>query len=563
MGKNDVEHETRIESSTERASHGSQGGYRGSPEMRTDAIRHHYVWDRGIPLGAIYPTPATASARSGMQAPSSMGGFEICGSIRSLLMSTMSLAVTQVTREYVTEPVQDATTDESIRRRYRAPVAPRGATSNFETRGWALVFQVTGANWVGHSSMLPLPTDSPLPLHVMDRLIRHAVSVAEDPVNILLYFFTVAIRELYHSPVIITRPDSFFEHGGLAPPPGFRNTSTEDLIGGGYFKYAALRSVRHLSIVDPATLASVDRYSSYNFPPFPPMIPPMIESVNMPAYNITAPVREACCTLRTLPSGVMPHLDTVRLVIHPDPTWYRQHYRHPLEQLCRTLLKRTEARAWCQNITTLPNLTHWIGFTAGVRHPPFVPPVLHLHTGLSTPDPDEYLKAVTGGTTFIHLDSEGRGTPETPTVQELSIRFRKIGRDIGHCFVVRTYKLSSAERRDVMTRTRITISGPLPWSAESLDSSQISQQMQTALIGGMVEDSVNPDHHRQLERRLSVEVVLGSEGEACPEVEKAIGVASASGNVLNVRNISLIGNPDRSRAGLGTQILGSTDCTDF
>lgn len=53
MGKNDVEHETRIESSTERASHGSQGGYRGSPEMRTDAIRHHYVWDRGIPLGAI------------------------------------------------------------------------------------------------------------------------------------------------------------------------------------------------------------------------------------------------------------------------------------------------------------------------------------------------------------------------------------------------------------------------------------------------------------------------------------------------------------------------------
>lgn len=47
------------------------------------------------------------------------------------------------------------------------------------------------------------------------------------------------------------------------------------------------------------------------------------------------------------------------------------------------------------------------------------------------------------------------------------------------------------------------------------------------------------------------------------EVEKAIGVASASGNVLNVRNISLIGNPDRSRAGLGTQILGSTDCTDF
>jgi hypothetical protein len=212
----------------------------------------------------------------------------------------------------------------------------------------------------------------------------------------------------------------------------------------------------------------------------------------------------------------MPHLDTVRIVIHPDPTWYRQHYRYPLEQLCRIRLKRTEARAWCQNITTLTNLPYWISSTAGVRHASFVPPVLDLHAGLSTPDPGEYLEAVTGGTIFIHLDSEGCGIPETPTIEELSMRFRKIGRDLGNSFVDCTYKLSPEERRGIMSRTRITISGPLPVGAESMDSTEISQQMQTALIGGMVEDSVNPDHHPQVERRLKVDVVQGSEGEACP-----------------------------------------------
>lgn len=130
--------------------------------------------------------------------------------------------------------------------------------------------------------------------------------------------------------------------------------TTSDLVERGYFKYAALRAVRSVSIVDPATLTSFDRYSSYIFPSYAtyPLSSAATMATMLRSRRLNEPLYQLYRCPDAIPSGVMPNLSTVRIVASDCASgWSRDAYQSQrtglVIELCNKLLKRTQAQSWC------------------------------------------------------------------------------------------------------------------------------------------------------------------------------------------------------------------------
>ncbi|KAI9634443.1 uncharacterized protein MKK02DRAFT_28185 [Dioszegia hungarica] len=348
-------------------------------------------------------------------------------------------------------------------------------------------------------------------------------------------FFILAIPILYEAPHV-AKAGSFFLHTAETPPPGFSSFTTEELVKRGFTKYAALKHVRHLSIVDPAY--AVSRYNAHDGP-----------IVLRPEPEFITSLKLATPLLESLPPLMMPSLQTVRVVGERFPSYNYFASMRVWEEFFEVLMERMQPRAWCMIPGILLRIaTRIIKFSIHSTTP-FDLPVLHLHDDIARCLARDFRLAcepLPGSTTYIHLGGErdnslGDLGPDHYIygLDGIADQERCKKEILGSADSIQSAKdvekdqedgnvdegdedddawdLPRDRLEDIVDRSRIVITTPLPAGADPSSSAATLGEMQRILMEGLVEGfSCERPTWGWMVRRLQVEVRLHEgEGPAC------------------------------------------------
>jgi hypothetical protein len=257
----------------------------------------------------------------------------------------------------------------------------------------------------------------------------------------------------------------------------------------------------------------------------------------------------------------MPSLQTVRVVGDRFPSYDYFASMRVWEEFFEVLMERMQPRAWCMIPGILLRIaTRIIKFSIHSTTP-FDLPVLHLHDDIARCLARGFRLAcepLPGSTTYIHLGGERDNSLGDLGPGQLESAFHKLGLDIGDRYIYGLDEISYQERckrqilgpadsiqsakeaekdqedgdvdedddawdlprdrlEDIVDRSRIVITTPLPAGAEPSSSAATLEAMQRMLMEGLEEGfSCERPKWGWMTRRLQVEVRLHEgEGPAC------------------------------------------------